>query len=227
MATDTSGAAHPLTALHPHLNRSQPQADLSVRRSASSVPAHTRSRREQVMAIATRHHAKLPPGGIPLPASAWKTVGGASIIHSAGSTFEVLYDPTYWGGLFTSAKVGCNYSFSGQARVISGSGYSFAVWASVDSDGTPHGESIQYDMDSGGYKDVALPDGSETGPLQDSTLDNNWHTITVRVSNGAYVSSIDGHPIFAGPMPDTCTQGLFIRLWRADIEFRGLSVTKI
>ena len=169
----------------------------------------------------------IPPGGIALPASSWKTVGGASIINSEGDTFEVLYDPTYWGGLFATANAGCSYTFTGQARVVSGSGYSFAVWASVDSGGTPHGESIQYDVDSGGYKDVALPDGSETGQLQDATLDNNWHTISVRVSNGAYVSSVDGHAIFAGPMPGSCTQGVFIRLWRTDVEFRDLSVTRL
>jgi hypothetical protein len=80
-------------------------------------------------------------------------------------------------------------------------------------------------VDAGGYKEVALP-GGEDGPLKNAALDGNWHTITVRVSNGGYVSSVDGNAIFAGPMPGSCTQGLFLRLWRSDVEFRDLSVTK-
>ena len=168
------------------------------------------------------------PVGIALPVTAWTPVGGASITPRDNGVFEVTYDPTYWGGVIAHANVGCNYQLSGQGRVLAGDGYGFSVYASIDSEGTPYGQGLQYDVGAGGYKDVQLPDGSESGAVHSAVTDNNWHTITIQILNGIYTSSVDGQVIFTGDMPATCTSGLFIRLWNStDAEFRNLSVTQL
>ena len=121
--------------------------------------------------------------GIALPVTAWTPVGGASITSRDNGVFDVTYDPTYWGGVIAHANVGCNYLFSGQGRVLGGGGYGFSVYASIDSGGTPSGQGLQYDVGAGGYKDVQLPDGSESGAVHNAVTDNNWHTITIKIRN--------------------------------------------
>jgi hypothetical protein len=167
-------------------------------------------------------------GSVSLPASAWKPVDGATVIQHPDGVFEVTYDPTYWGGVFAYTNVGCNYRFAGEGRVLDGGGYGLTVWASIDSSGTPHGQSIQYDMGMGGYRNVQLPDDSETGPVQYANVDNSWHTVSIQVFGGQYVESVDGSIAFSGEMPVSCTDGIFIRLWNsADVEFKNLTVTPI
>lgn len=166
--------------------------------------------------------------GTALPMSAWSPVGGATITPQADGAFEVQYDPTYWGGIIAHEDAGCDYVFSGQGRVLSGGGYSLTAWASIDQDGTPHGQSIQYDMGIGGYRDVALPENSETGAVYPAAVDNAWHTVSITVQDGRYTSSVDGKVIFTGTMPGTCTSSVFIRLWNsADVEFRDLTITPL
>jgi hypothetical protein len=112
--------------------------------------------------------------------------------------------------------------------VIAGGGYGPTVWARIDKTGTPHGQSIQYDIGIGGYRNVNLPDGSETGPVHPARVDNDWHTVSIQVSNGHYVSSVDGEVIFKGSMPGSCTTGAFIRLWNsADVQFKDWTITPV
>ena len=155
----------------------------------------------------------LPPtttpraAGIALPVTAWTPVGGASITPRDNGVFEVTYGPTYWGGVIAHANLGCNYRFSGQGRVLTGGGYGFSVYARIDSTGAPYGQGLQYDIGAGGYKDVQLPNGSESGAVRSSATDNNWHTITVQVLNGIYTSLVDGQVIFTGDMPTVSPPG--------------------
>jgi pimeloyl-ACP methyl ester carboxylesterase len=166
--------------------------------------------------------------GTALPASSWQPVGGATLTTQPGGVFEVQYDPTYWGGAIAHTDAGCNYTFSGQGRVLSGGGYGMTVWASVDQDGTPHGQAIQYDMGEDGYRDTALPENSETGSVYPAPLDGNWHRVSVQVLDGRYTSSVDGKVIFTGTMTDPCTSDVFIRLWNStDAEFRDMTVTPL
>lgn len=190
--------------------------------SASSAPVPSKSQHTE-----SRTQPTGASGGA-LPVGSWRPVGGASVVSRGGGVFEATYGPTFWGGLYASSDAGCNYRFSGSARVISGGGYGLTVWASVDSGGTPHGQSMQYDMGASGYRNVALPDGSENGPVQPGTVDNNWHTVSVEVYGGRYVELVDGTVVFGGHMPGPCTSGVFIRLWNsADVEFKNLTVTRI
>lgn len=197
---------------------------------STPIPAPTETPTPADSAASTAPASRPTADGqsISLSASSWKPVGGAIVVDRANGILEVTYDPTYWGGIFASTDVGCNYSFSGEGRVLAGGGFGMTVWASIDSSGTPHGQSLQYDVGIGGYRDDQLPDGSETGPVQSAPMDNNWHTVSIRVFNGRYAASVDGSFVFGGSMPVQCTHGLFIRLWNsADVEFRDLAVERI
>jgi len=207
--------AHPSTNVSEIATSSAP--------SASVTPSPTSS-------ASLRPSPTTTPGAlrIALPVTAWRPVGGASITPRSNGVFEVTYEPTYWGGVIAHAHSGCNYRFSGRGRVLTGDGYGFAVWASIDSGGTPYGQSLQYDVGAGGYKEVQLPDGSESGAVYTAVTDDNWHNITVQVLNGRYTSLVDGQVIFTGSMPVTCTSGLFIRLWNStNAEFKNLTVTRL
>jgi hypothetical protein len=167
---------------------------------------------------------------VALPVSAWAPFGGAimSTVDAAG-TFSTSFDSTYWGGVSAAPSVGCNYRFDGMADLVSegGPGYGFFVRGSIDSTGTPHGVGIQYDPGAGGYHDTLLPDGSESGTVTSTPLDNNWHAIVVEVVGNQYESFVDGKMIFHGTTSLTCG-GVFIRVWNgAVVQLSRLSVTPI
>ena len=165
---------------------------------------------------------------VSLPVSSWHPVGGATVRGHKDGTFEVVYDPTYWGGVIARHSVGCSYILTGDGRVRGGGGYGPTAWARIDKTGTPHGQSIQYDLGIGGYRNVNLPNGSETGPVHDAPVNYDWHTISIQVFNGHYVSSVDGEVIFKGAMPGSCTAGVFIRLWNsADVQFKNWTITPV
>jgi len=70
---------------------------------------------------------------------------------------------TFWDGIKTfPAGIGCDYEFSGEARLDSGSGFGFVVRATFDGD-TPHGHGFQYANDSLGPNDIEYPGGTESG----------------------------------------------------------------
>jgi hypothetical protein len=165
---------------------------------------------------------------ISLPASAWTPIGGTTMTApDQTGAFTATYDGTYWGGLYATPKVGCDYRFDGMAELLpGGSGYGFGVHASVGSDGVPHSEGIQYDSGIGGYRDTLLPDDSETGTVTSASLDNNWHEISVTVTGNHYQSSVDGKIIFTGTTPLACG-GVFIRIWRSTVRLRDLTVTPV
>jgi hypothetical protein len=165
---------------------------------------------------------------VSLAVSSWRPVGGATVTRHKGGIFEVVYGPTFWGGVFARHHAGCAYLLTGDGRVIAGGGYGPTAWASVDNTGTPHGQSIQYDLGIGGYRDVNLPSGSETGPVHNAPVNNGWHTVSIQVFNRHYVSSVDGAVIFRGSMPVSCTSGVFIRLWNsADVQFKDWTITPV
>jgi hypothetical protein len=165
---------------------------------------------------------------VSLPKSSWHPVGGATISGHKDGTFDVVYDPTYWGGVIARHDAGCSYLLTGGGRVRAGGGYGPTAWARIDKTGTPHGQSIQYDLGIGGYRNVNLPNGSETGPVHSAPVNYDWHTISIQVFNGHYVSSVDGAVIFKGAMPGSCTAGVFIRLWNsADVQFRDWTITPV
>jgi hypothetical protein len=165
---------------------------------------------------------------ISLPASAWTPIGGTTMTApDQTGVFTATYAGTYWGGLYATPHVGCDYRFDGMAELLpGGSGYGFGVRASVDSAGVPHSEGIQYDAGIGGYRDTLLPDDSETGTVTSAPLDNNWHEISVTVTGNHYQSSVDGKVIFTGTTPLACG-GVFIRIWRSTVRLRDLTVTPI
>lgn len=165
---------------------------------------------------------------VSLTMSSWRPVGGATITGRKGGVFEVVYNPTYWGGVFARHNAGCAYLLTGDGRVRAGGGYGPTAWARIDKTGTPHGQSIQYDLGIGGYRNVNLPNGSETGPVHYAPVNNDWHTVSIQVFAGHYVSSVDGEAIFKGSMPGSCTAGVFIRLWNsADVQFKDWTITPV
>ena len=169
-------------------------------------------------------------GEVALPARAWTPISGTSLgSPDPSGKFSVSYSDTYWGGVFAPVptSVGCNYRLSGMAVLEpGGSGYGFGVRASVDADGTPHSEGIQYDAGAGGYRNTLLPQDSEDGRVVPATVDNNWHAISVAVVGNRYQSSVDGQVIFTGETPLTCG-GVFVRVWRSSIKLRNVSVMPI
>lgn len=161
-----------------------------------------------------------------LPAGVWQPVGAVKVEVYPSGSFLASFESTYWGGLYTPSPAGCDYVFSAQARVLEGGGYSLGARASIDSGGTPHAQTMQYDIGAGGYKDVLLPQHSEDGPLRSATLDDKWHTMQIFVVGDEYRSAVDGNVIFRGATRTTCGEGLFIRLWNsALVEFRNATVT--
>jgi hypothetical protein len=154
----------------------------------------------------------------------WKPVSGAGLQVDANGVITVRYGPTYWGGMTTSTAGRCNYTFGGQARLVSGGGYSFGVRATIDTEGVPHAQTIQYDAGIGGYRDVALPERSESGLVSRARLDYAWHTVTVTVAGNRYIEAVDGKTIFQGSTTLPCG-GLFVRLWNGTTaQFHGLYV---
>jgi len=121
-----------------------------------------------------------------------------------------------------------NYRIDADARLHEGgSGYGLVVRASVTGRGTPHGQGIQYDHGVGGLRDVLLPDQSESGTVKPTTIDSDWHHISVAVAGGRYESSVDGKIVFSGPTPTTGGNGILIRVRRSTADFRNISVTPI
>lgn len=169
-----------------------------------------------------------PGVAVALPASSWTTIGGASVsTPDMTGAFSATFTSTYWGGLYATPAAGCDYRFDGEAQLqTGGSGYGFGVRASIDANGVPHSEGIQYDPGIGGYRDTFLPDNSETGTITPTPLDNGWHEISVAVFGNRYVSMVDGKTIFSGTTLLSCG-GVFIRIWRSSVVLRDLSVTPI
>jgi hypothetical protein len=105
-------------------------------------------------------------------------------------------------------------------------GYGFGDRSAIDSGGTPHSQAVQYDPGVGGFRDTLYPEHSEDGAVEHATLDNGWHEISMEVVGDRYQASVDGRVIFTGTTPLTCG-GLYIRIWRASIELKDLSVAPI
>jgi hypothetical protein len=79
----------------------------------------------------------------------------------------------------------------------------------------------------GGLRDVLLPDESESGTVKATTIDSEWHHISVAVAGNRYESRVDGKVVFSGTTPTTCGNGILIRVWRSTADFRNISITPI
>ena len=167
--------------------------------------------------------------------SMWQTLPGTSVSSASSGMMTVSSRNTFWAGAIAYPQVACNYRFDADGRLHEGgSGYGLAVRASV-TDGdtphgqriTPHGQGIQYDQGMGGFRDVLLPNQSESGAIKQATIDSDWHHISVAVVGGRYESSVDGKIVFSGQTPTACGNGILIRVWRSTVDFRNISITPI
>ena len=160
--------------------------------------------------------------------SMWQPLPGTSVSTSSSGMMTVSSRNTFWGGAIAYPQVAGNYRFDADGRLqAGGSGYGLAVRASVTNGDTPHGQGIQYDQGMSGFRDVLLPDQSESGMVKPASIDSGWHHISVAAAGGRYESSVDGKVVFCGSTPTTCGNGILIRVWRSTADFRNISVTPI
>jgi hypothetical protein len=164
----------------------------------------------------------------PIAFTMWQPLPGTSVSTSSSGVTTVSYRGTFWGGAVAYPEVPCDYRFDADGRLEEGgSGYGLAVRASVTDGKTPHGQGIQYDQGVGGFRDVLLPDRSESGTVKPAPIDTEWHHISVAVAGGRFESSVDGKVVFSGSTPTTCGNGILIRAWRSTADFRNMTVTPI
>ncbi|MGE3289138.1 MAG: protein kinase [Pseudonocardia sp.] len=165
-----------------------------------------------------------PSAAILLPRQAWSALGSSTI--EAGDTPDALrvsYANAYWGGAYASPGAGCDYTFAGAARVVTGGGYGVAVRAAI-SEGQPTAQGVQYDPGAGGYRVMRYP--GDDGPIIGATTDSGWHRFAMSVVADRYEVRFDDVVVAAGQTTLPCGSGLYLRTWGGGTaEFRDLTVT--
>lgn len=171
--------------------------------------------------------AKNSASGSLIDLPAWHALPDTSISAATPDYLTVSSPKTFWAGVIAYPDVPCDYRFEADGRLQTGSGYALAVRATVTDGHTPHGQGIQYDRGMSGFRNVLLPEESESGSVIAAQTDSAWHHIYVEVVGNHYESSIDGKVVFSGSTPTNCGNGVLIRVWRSTAEFRNISVTPI
>lgn len=159
--------------------------------------------------------------GALLPLEAWTPVGQTIVIPAAADgSFTLQAVDLYWSGLRASTDL-CDYRFSGDGRTIGFSGYGFVARTEFTADGAPvNGHGIQYDPESGGYRDTEYPE-IESSPITSAPTDKLWHHVAIEVQGSTYRSFVDGALVYEGTTDSPCGD-LYLRVWRASSEFRNL-----
>ena len=162
----------------------------------------------------------------PIPATEWTAQGGAVITAGAASgEFSLSFDQTRWGAA-TYPVAGCDYTFSGQARVTpGGAGYGFAVRAAWENGAPISGPAIQYEAPPNitGYRITEYPD-SEGGNVINFPTDFAWHAIRITVRGSSYEHYVDGRLVSAGTTASPCRNAVMLRVYSSTVEVRDLRV---
>lgn len=162
--------------------------------------------------------------GSSLSADLWSIVGQTVVSPvEADGSFTLQAGPSiYWSGLRAQVST-CDYRFSGEGRSIGGHGYGLVARTTFDANGSPtNGHGIQYDPESGGFRDTEYPD-VESAPQAPNNDDDQWHTVAIEVRGNEYRSFVDGVLIFHGTTDATCGY-VFVRVWRGSAAFRNLRI---